>query len=104
MLLHYIGADYEDEIIDNYEIWGEKKFTLGLDFPNLPYFFDGDLKLTQSNTIIRHLGRHNNLYGKNSNEIAQIDMLMDTAFDFKTLLGTIAYNPDFVITLIVFFH
>jgi glutathione S-transferase len=30
---------------------------LGLDFPNLPYLFDGDIKLTQSNAILRHVAR-----------------------------------------------
>ena len=29
----------------------------GLPLPNLPYYIDGDLKLTQSMAILRHLGR-----------------------------------------------
>ena len=27
--------------------WFDNKFSLGFDFPNLPYFIDGDIKLTQ---------------------------------------------------------
>ena len=35
----------------------EKKHNLGLDFPNLPYMLDGDVKLTQTLAIMRYLGR-----------------------------------------------
>ena len=33
--------------------WLDKKFTLGFDFPNLPYLEDGDVKLTQTVAIIK---------------------------------------------------
>lgn len=52
-LLRYVGADYQDVSVEfagapNYrENWLKVKYTLGLDFPNLPYLVDGDLKLTQ---------------------------------------------------------
>ena len=35
--------------------WLSKKFNLGLDFPNLPYFKDGDLSLTESIAIHRYI-------------------------------------------------
>ena len=49
LLLRYVGADYEDVQlqISDYDQWLSQKFTLGLDFPNLPYLIDGDVKLTQ---------------------------------------------------------
>ena len=37
--------------------WLAAKFQLGLDFPNLPYFLDGDVALCQSGAILRHLAR-----------------------------------------------
>ena len=40
------------------------KFKLGLDFPNLPYLIDGNIKVTQSNAILRYLGRKFGLDGK----------------------------------------
>ena len=52
-LLRYVEADYENEefVIEGppytFENWFSVKFTLGFDFPNLPYLVDGDLKLTQ---------------------------------------------------------
>ncbi len=53
-LLHYKGVEFEDKL---YTIgpapeydgsgWLNDRSNLGLDFPNLPYYFDGDIKLTQ---------------------------------------------------------
>ena len=99
MLLAYTGTEYEeDEELDAIarESWVEKKFNMGLDFPNLPYYIDDDVKLTQSNAILRYLGRKNGLYGSNDVDASTIDMLIDEAHDFKMALARIAYNPDFV--------
>ena len=39
-------------------LWfGDKKTNMGLDFPNLPYLIDGDVKVTQSVAVYRHLGK-----------------------------------------------
>lgn len=35
------------------EPWTSKKFTLGLDLPNLPYWTDGDFKITETQAIHR---------------------------------------------------
>lgn len=96
MLLHYAREEYEDNCPSRKTWWTEDKFTLGLPMPNLPYYIDGDLKLTQSNAILRHLGRKYNLYGKNHRESAEIDMLIDTAMELRWTLAGAAYNPNFV--------
>ena len=57
-----------------------------MDFPNLPYYCDGEVKLTQSDAILRHLGRKNGLYGCSDADTAMIDMLIDTAKDLKMSL------------------
>ena len=44
--------------------WFDIKYSLGFDFPNLPYFIDGDVKLTQTNAILRHISRKHGLDGK----------------------------------------
>ncbi len=49
MLLEYVGIEYENVMYktgpapdyDRSE-WTKVKFTLGLDFPNLPYYIDGN--------------------------------------------------------------
>ena len=35
--------------------WLDKKFNLGLDFPNLPFLIDGDLNITESMNIYNYL-------------------------------------------------
>jgi len=89
LALAYAGEDYEDTAYKfegtttegSPDHWKSNKFTLGLPFPNLPYYIDGDVKLSQSNAILRHVGRKHNLYGKDANEASEIDMLVDTAWD-----------------------
>merc|ERR1711978_461307 len=63
MALAYAGVDYQDitydmgaaEGADNH--WGTQKSKQGLAFPNLPWYIDDNVKLTQSNAILRHIGR-----------------------------------------------
>ena len=37
--------------------------SLQLDFPNLPYLIDGDVRITQSSAILRYIGRQFDLLG-----------------------------------------
>jgi len=62
-LLKYAGVEYNDKRYDiqNRDTWLSVKPTLGLDFPNLPYYIDGDIKLTQSLTILRYLAHKHGL-------------------------------------------
>ena len=47
LLLTYTGAAWEDVVYtDESQWWTNDKQKLGLDFPNLPYLIDGDLRLT----------------------------------------------------------
>ena len=102
MALAYAGQDYEDVIYNfaategSADHWPSHKFKLGLAFPNLPWYIDGDVKLTQSNAIVRHIGRKHNLYGKNADEASEIDMLIDTAADVHTAIIKVIFDSDFV--------
>ena len=60
LLLKYAAADFEDEIFEcgdapefSRSCWNDVKFKLELDFPNLPYLKDGDVKLSQTISIIQ---------------------------------------------------
>ena len=94
MLLHYTDTKYEDKIyqITNAPEWfaAKEQNVWELDFPNLPYFVDGDVKLSQSNAILRHIGRKHGLYGLDDKHAAEIDMLLDTIRDVK--IGLIIPN------------
>jgi hypothetical protein len=59
----------------------------------LPYLIEGDLKLSQSDTIIRHVARSNNLLGTGSKQQAEVDMLIDFAKDMSAGCTRIVYNP-----------
>ena len=71
--------------------WFAEKSSLGLDFPNLPYWIDGDFKLTQSLTILRHLARKHGLASKDEQTLARQELieqqLLDVRKAFFTLIG-----------------
>merc|ERR1719180_620902 len=64
-------------------VWFDQKFSLGLDFPNLPYFVDGDIKLTQTNAIMRYIARKHDLCGKTEEERSRVDMFAEQTMDFR---------------------
>lgn len=61
-LLHYCQVDFEDKQyargpapeFDNSQ-WEGDKHNLGMDFPNLPYLFDEDYKITESMAIMKYI-------------------------------------------------
>ena len=67
-----------------------------MSFPNLPWYIDEKVKLTQSNAILRYIRRKYNLYGKNDEEASEIDMLIDTALDMLQEVVKVIFAPDWV--------
>nr|AMO13198.1 glutathione S-transferase [Panonychus citri] len=59
---------------------------LGLDFPNLPYYIDGDVKLSQTVAILRYLGRKNGLAGTEENEVTRCDLAEQASMDMIMFL------------------
>jgi len=103
MLLAYTETKYEDKYYVcgpaptfDKSCWFDIKYSLGLDFPNLPYYVDGDIKITQSNAILRYIGRKNNLLGTNETERIRVDMMENEIGDFRSAFVSLCYNPNFV--------
>lgn len=101
MVLYYAGIPFEDKRYD--ASWFQVKPTIDLPFPNLPYWIDGDLKITQSTAILRHVAKKAKLTGKDDVEDARLGMLEQQAVDLRTGLAKLAYSdkyeqerPDFV--------
>ncbi|KAB7496613.1 Glutathione S-transferase Mu 5 [Armadillidium nasatum] len=116
-LLEYTGEEYVDKLYEfgpapDYDRsqWLKEKFELGLEIPNvsllkyyflvqlkfqLPYYIDGDVKLTQSVAILRHIARKHNLLAKTDADILKADMLEYEAVDLRKGFASVAYNPDF---------
>ena len=90
--LKYQGVDFdlkEYEVTDGPEFsracWMDVKFTLGFDFPNLPYMIDGDVKLTECNAIHTYLAAKYNpeLLGKTPSDQAKVVMMSNIIREAK---------------------
>jgi len=86
-LLEIAGVEYNDVRYANPDDWFNRdKYNLGLDFPNLPYLIDGNVKLTESETIMDYLIHKLNrtdLLGKESDKFT-VSMLRHVFQDIGT--------------------
>eukprot|EP00826_Nyctotherus_ovalis_P029465 TRINITY_DN2328_c0_g1_i8.p1 TRINITY_DN2328_c0_g1~~TRINITY_DN2328_c0_g1_i8.p1 ORF type:complete len:228 (+),score=43.57 TRINITY_DN2328_c0_g1_i8:155-838(+) len=103
MLMHHLNVKYKDEFYEtgpapdfNRDSWLKAIPTLGLEFPNLPYFIDGAVKLTESDAILRYLCNkyEPKLLGTTLDEIAYVDMIIGVLTDLSESKGTYAYMSD----------
>lgn len=102
LLLEYTGEKYVDKKFEcgpapDYDksCWFDIKEKLNLDFPNLPYLIDGDMRITQSNAILRYIARKHDLLGKTEKERVRVDIMENQAMDFRNGLVQLCYNPKF---------
>lgn len=75
------------------QAWFQRKPALAevVHFPNLPYLLDGDVALSQSNTILKHIGRKYDLLGDPS--VAHIvDLVLDQTADFDGQSTGLSYS------------
>lgn len=98
-LLEYVGDEYEEKVYNygpapEYSLseWLSDKDNLGLLLPNLPYYIDGDIKIVQSNSILRYIGRKHNLCGTNEKEKILVDILADQATDIRVAYVRLVYR------------
>jgi len=107
LLLAYAGETVEEKRYGigpapefSREEWLKEKTQLGVAFPNLPYYKDGDFTIVQSRAIMQHLARKHNLYGSTPAEQTKADIvasqLFDTLMDFiRVCLATYAFKTDY---------
>ena len=62
----------------------------------LPYYIDGDLKITESAAIIRHIARKNNLAGSTEEEKIRLDFANGFITDIAIPFVRMCYSDDFV--------
>ncbi|KAM8830351.1 glutathione S-transferase Mu 4-like [Synchiropus picturatus] len=101
LLLAYAGVEFEDKYYVcgdgptfDKSCWIKEKEQLGLDFPNLPYLIDGDVKITQSNAIMRYVARKANLCGATEEEQTRVDVMENQAMDFRNGFVRVCYSQD----------
>ncbi|KAL4226002.1 Glutathione S-transferase Mu 3 [Mactra antiquata] len=113
LLLTYLGEKFKDtqyELGDapdySREEWSsvKPKFAEFLDFPNLPYYLDGDIKITQSNAILKHIARKYQLDGETEKEMAIVDMLLNQAMDLRNGIVRLCYDPDYENLKVAYFE
>nr|QTW43616.1 GSTmu1a [Eurytemora affinis] len=96
LVFEYSGTQYEDRrIVMSKPDWLAHKTTLGFDFPNLPFYEDEDVKITQSLAILKHLGRKFGLDGSTVRAKAEVDMVLDEAADVRNPMVALCYRSDF---------
>jgi glutathione S-transferase len=61
----------------------------------LPYYIDGDVKLTQSSAILRYIAIKNNLLGNSIEEQNRVNLVEEQLKDDNQALVRISYDPNF---------
>ena len=98
-LLTYLQVDFRDKRYKqgdapDYSIieWTNQKYTLGLDFPNLPFYIDEDVKLTETLAIMNYISlkyKPASMLGKTDKDRATVSMLSYVLME----LGACATKP-----------
>lgn len=102
LLLEYLAADYQERHyvtgpapgFDKSDWLGERD-RLGLDFPNLPYLIDEDLRLTESTAILRYLDDKYGLAADDPKQRATEDMVAGVCSELALSYIDVCYNPAF---------
>ena len=101
-MFEYLGVEYEDVQYEqgdapefSRECWLSVKPTLGLDFPNLPYLFHGDVKITESQAMMRYVANEfgpADFSGRDARDKAYVDMLLGVVQDAKNAASNHCYG------------
>lgn len=77
--------------------WASVKETLGLDFPNLPYLFDGEVKLSENRAILKYIcDKYRPEYlGVGVEEMARTEEISSLCHTLSSKLYGAIYNPDY---------
>ena len=96
LILAFNNVNYENKIYNignapNYDKseWLNEKYNLGLDYPNLPYLIDNNIKLSQHKSIIVYLGKKYNLF---SNDENFINMTLEVFHDWYIQFTNLTYS------------
>jgi len=102
LMLEHAGVKYDQKLFvsgdaPGYDItcWTDVKESLGLDFPNLPYYVDGKVKITESWAIMRHVARKTNLLPEGEEACALSDQAQGIVQEFRMSFVMLCYRPGF---------
>ena len=96
LTLHYLEIDFVDKRMVTPDDWFPSKFERGLDFPNLPYLYDGEFKMTETFPIIRYLVEKHKpeMLGGSVEERGTVQMLESVVHNAKNAIVEKSYGQD----------
>ena len=96
LTLHYLEVEFTDKLMVTEEDWFPTKFERGLDFPNLPYLYDGEFKMTETVPIMRYLAEKHKpeMLGGSVEERGTVLMLQNIVMDAKLKITMPCYEQD----------
>jgi len=98
LMLEYCGVEYEMKVFkqaDGREPWLQVKNTIGMDYPNLPYLVDGDVKMSESLAMMKYIARKGKLTPSSEEEQINLDVAEGAVVDFHMAFTPMCYNSDF---------
>jgi len=97
LMLEYLGVDYVMDYVTDREKWFAEKYNLGVDFPNLPLYTDGDVKMSQSLAIMKFIARKydRKLYPDGEEQLRWAETAEGFLVDLRIQWSRLCYNPDF---------
>ena len=102
LMLEYCGVDYQDKRYTAGDApdfdrsdWLNEKLTLDFEFPNLPYYIDSDVKLTENLAILKYIARRNSLMPVSDADVTKCDVLEGVIIELRLLFGMMCYMPNF---------
>ena len=97
LLLGYLNVQWEDKLYSSPDQWAANKENLGLDFPNLPYLIDGEVKITESSAIPYYIAQKMNredLFGKDLKSQAQHSQILATCDEISNAISQVNMAPN----------
>ncbi len=95
-LLEYLEVPYKEVFYETWEEWSKAGPNLGIILYNLPYFFDGDYKLTESGAIMKYIsrkwGKDKNLEGKTTEDFGLVEQMVGELADIKSNITRTCYG------------
>ena len=97
----YLGVDFEENQYEQGDApdfdrsaWTNVKETLGLQFPNLPYLMDGEVKMTETNAIMKYIAAKYGpqILGTTPEQVAKVEMLAGVIHDLKMAMTMPCYT------------
>jgi len=99
LMLEYSGVEYDQKLFVSGDppaydrsCWTDVRDSLDLDFPNLPYYVDGKVKITESWAIMRHIARKNDLLPEGDDASATCDQAEGVVQDFRWSFVMMCYD------------